>query len=294
MILDSAAVADRHPLRQEALAVSDAFEAVTNGMCDSETLARLDGVGGGSPLYPWVRLIRGIRAMYDGDSAGAVDHFGAIDRMSAPFYLAETLIRVFQSRGFSSTAGKAFADGLFRDNRVVRDAFIQLETCAESGLDLLLADTLVLLLKELMLRDTDLARDVFLWSMNKWAGYLLSSETLPGRIRSLFGRTEGLELLAEATREISPDRSLFYRLEVFEILIRESNPGSGILENFRKTIDGLWNDVERDFEVDDAYRNYYRERRETIEALISFQTDVPEPAAKTGKVSRFVQLDLFG
>lgn len=298
-------VPEHHPLRQEALLAADAFEAVTNGMCDPELLAGLDTIVPDSPLYPWTLLIRGVHALYGGQQTAALEFWRRVDRDSAPALLTEPLAAVLERGSLDAigegAARREFVRGLFRDDRVVQDAFVQLETCAESGLSDLLADTLILLLKELVPREPALAEEVFVWSMNRWPESLLSSEALPVRIRSLFGKCAGLDLLAAATREVSPDRSLFYHLDAFESRIRENSPEPEHLRIFLDETDRLWETVQREFEVDEAYRGYFQDRRDTIlrqmEHLLPREESAvcSRPTEETPeKPGRFVQLDLFG
>jgi len=56
-LLESPLLTDHHPWRREALAVADAFEAVSNGMEEPGVLAALDDLGDDSPFLPWREFI---------------------------------------------------------------------------------------------------------------------------------------------------------------------------------------------------------------------------------------------
>ncbi|MDR2070339.1 MAG: hypothetical protein LBP81_02835 [Treponema sp.] len=80
---DLYAMMQRYPPNSPAWSLADAFDAVTNGMDNPESFARMEELTE-SQLQPWKRLIHGIRSLYSGDIPGCQAAMEAIDDRSAP------------------------------------------------------------------------------------------------------------------------------------------------------------------------------------------------------------------
>jgi hypothetical protein len=80
---DLYAMLRRYPSDSPAWSLADAFDAVTNGMENPESFARMEEVTDGR-LQPWKHLIHGIRSLYSDDIPGCEAAIEAIDEDSAP------------------------------------------------------------------------------------------------------------------------------------------------------------------------------------------------------------------
>lgn len=78
LILESPLLTDSHPWRREALTVSDAFEAVTNGMEQPGVLEALDDLDDDSPFLPWKHLILALHFFYEGLDEAVTAHLARI------------------------------------------------------------------------------------------------------------------------------------------------------------------------------------------------------------------------
>jgi hypothetical protein len=110
LLLDSPLLDDSHPWKQHALIVSDAFEAVTNGMEEPDVFEALDGWEPGSPFAPWRELILALRAFYLGDDAAAARHASAV--IQGP---AKSLARVVRALAGRSGQGLTAAETQLAD-----------------------------------------------------------------------------------------------------------------------------------------------------------------------------------
>jgi hypothetical protein len=72
-IISCETIPDDHPLKLEALAARDAFEAVTNGMSSPEAFEALERIGERAVFRPWADAIRAIAAFYANDIPAAED-----------------------------------------------------------------------------------------------------------------------------------------------------------------------------------------------------------------------------
>jgi hypothetical protein len=93
---DLYAMMRRYPPDSPAWSLVDAFDAVTNGIDNPESFARMEELGE-SQLQPWKYLIHGIRALYSGDVPGCEAVLESIDENSAPGVL-KPLFRAWIAR----------------------------------------------------------------------------------------------------------------------------------------------------------------------------------------------------
>jgi hypothetical protein len=80
---DLYAILRRYPSDSPAWSLADAFDAVTNGMENPESFARMEEVTD-SRLQPWKHLIHGILSLYSGDIPGCEAALETLDEDSAP------------------------------------------------------------------------------------------------------------------------------------------------------------------------------------------------------------------
>ncbi len=88
LILESPLLADSHVWRQEALIISDAFEAVTNGMEEPQVLDALDTLQADSPFQPWRHGILALHFYYEGLDEAVRAHLAQISPRSPVTALA--------------------------------------------------------------------------------------------------------------------------------------------------------------------------------------------------------------
>jgi hypothetical protein len=106
LMLESPLLDDTHPWKQHALIVSDAFEAITNGMEEPDLFEALEHWESGSPFEPWRELILALRAFYRGDDPEAARRASAVSGGPAAA-LARVVLALAGRSGRGLTAAEA-------------------------------------------------------------------------------------------------------------------------------------------------------------------------------------------
>lgn len=91
LVLESTLLTESHPWYREALAVSDAFESVTNGMESPGVLEALDHLDDDSPFQPWKELILAIHFFYQDLDEAVQAHLAKIPAQAPVAGLARTI-----------------------------------------------------------------------------------------------------------------------------------------------------------------------------------------------------------
>ena len=128
----------QHPLRKEAIILSDAFEAVTNGMFSDELLEKLDELDPEGLLYPWKSLILCVRDFYSGDWDKAAGQLKEIPEGSAPYRFNSLLTAIFSGEAPPEDA-RLLYQAVLEDNRELKDSLELIQEAA--GMEDLLMDT---------------------------------------------------------------------------------------------------------------------------------------------------------
>lgn len=136
LLLESPLLDDTHPWKQQALLISDAFEAVTNGMEEPDLFETLENWEPGSPFAPWRELILALRAFYCGDDAEASRRASAVSDGPATA-LARVVLAQLGRRGQGLTSAEnQLADAIARPDPMteqwIQDVTEGLETDDEN------------------------------------------------------------------------------------------------------------------------------------------------------------------
>lgn len=188
-------------------AVSDAFEAVTNGMHNPEALEQLYAEGTDSA--EWVNMIHAIKAFYSQD-------FDAMDRLlqtvpqaSKAAALKNVLYHMSgrsRSEEQLSYHEKKLSKRVTEDSRFLSSAIEQLKESIEYGEELF-TETVSLLIKEVK-KSPEAAERLTLWSFRICIENGFDDEALADNIMMLFGQAEGLRLIALSLIETEPESAL--------------------------------------------------------------------------------------
>jgi len=103
LVLESPLLTESHPWYREALIVSDAFEAVTNGMEDPDVLSALDELAPDSPFLPWRHLVLALHFFYENLDEAVEAHVAAIPAASPVHALGTALRSLARSQTSTST-----------------------------------------------------------------------------------------------------------------------------------------------------------------------------------------------
>ena len=108
-LIESPLLAANHPWRLEALAVSDAFESVTNGMEEPGVLEQLQNLEEASLLQPWRHLILAMHFYYENLDEAVVQHLQKIPQncpISALGRMIQSLLQPPSKGNLTPTLGK--------------------------------------------------------------------------------------------------------------------------------------------------------------------------------------------
>jgi hypothetical protein len=205
--------------------ISDAFEAVTNGMYNPGALERLEEIPAGSPLQPWKTAVYAVLAFYQGDTENMQALLQQLPQETPPAALAAPLRRL-AGVGRHPSPGpreRELLDAVAADPSFIRSAASQLRECLSYDMAETFAETSLLLVRELAADHPLAAKRLALWSMKTAAirGYAL--ELYPSQLEHSFGSTEGMRLAAMALRESDPDIALLFLIRCLLQHMREDD-----------------------------------------------------------------------
>ena len=265
-----------HPLRTQALAVADAFEAVTDGMENADALAAVERLPAASPLAPWPPLIRALAAFHRNDRESLAREAAAIPEGTPPARLKAALLAAAAGRTVPALTG-AFEEASERD-----DLLEQAEEAARSGLTDLFVDVVARCLPAVRRSRPDRAESLALWCLEA----MLEQEPVPGRLvrvlRTELGDRDAYRLAALASGGYDNDRSLVYWLDAFRARAEEG-PMETAERRARETILAeTRRAVEEDGLMTGELRSLLRDRRDELDRLLP---EYPGAGADDGTTS---------
>jgi len=298
LVLDSPLLADNHPWRREALAVSDAFEAVTNGMEEPDALAALDDLDADSPFQPWRHLILALHFFYDGLDEAVRAHLASIPPHSPVAGLGRTLGAMVAGSASSLPFPLArLAEQVVQpDPRLfplVQDVAEGLETGQEALFWSALSDWLESVADAAPQR----ARSAVLWAWNQLEWRDFDEGVLLDLAANLWGRAESYRLAALGTLAWDAEGAALLWLRFLVTAVREDwdqervQEARALLDRFRgaaesQAPDAQWSEIW--FNLAAAWNAEVRSRG--WEDLL---LDSEHPAAPALPRSSTGQLDLF-
>jgi hypothetical protein len=238
LILDSPLLADTHVWRREALAVSDAFEAVTNGMEEPEVMEALEALERDSPFQPWRHFILALHFYYEGLDEAVATHLSQIAHSSPVAVLARTLESLVKGKAGTglSPSQRRLADLVARpDPRVlqfVQDIAEGLETDNETLFWGALTDWL-----EAVSADVEKAKSAVLWAWTQLEWRDFDEGVLLALSTSLWGRSESYRLAALGTVSWDTEGASLLWLRFLLSAVREGTWDKAMIEEARGLLD---------------------------------------------------------
>ena len=137
-------------MKREAIILSDAFEALTNGMINDEILNELSGVSESSLLFPWKQFIQAVTGLLSVRYEPLLDLLKSIPEDAAPGEFQSVLRGLIKNQMIPAPWNN-LAASIVEDNRELSDSLDLLSDSSESE-DILL-DTAGLLVREINRED---------------------------------------------------------------------------------------------------------------------------------------------
>ncbi len=221
----SAQLSELYPLFHHSYIVSDAFEAVTNGMYNPEALEKLEDIEEDSPLHPWKTAICAILAFYQGDRENMMELLKKLPPDTPPAAIAGPLRHLAGNRSLQDPGEKQqqLIDAVSADRSFIHSAATQLREYLSEDIEDSFAETSLLLIRELLPNHPLAGKRLALWSMQTAAerGYSLS--LYPSQLEQMFGAPEGMRLAALALHATDPDIALLFLIRSLLQHMREDD-----------------------------------------------------------------------
>jgi hypothetical protein len=195
LLLATPQLTSTHRLRREALILSDAFEAVTNGMETLEVMEALQEVGTGSLFLPWKHLVLAVHFFYEGLDEAALHHLDQMDDRP-PLNALRRALEAVLKKSPQNPAGQALYQLIHVPDPELASLTQQLTDTLESEQELLFWSVLGDFLEAAGQTDEVLAKRVALWTWNQLEWQSFDEAYLLELTTQLWGRAEAFRLAA--------------------------------------------------------------------------------------------------
>jgi len=245
-------IPNEHILKKEAWIVSDAFEAVTNGMFSSELFEQLKTIPEGSLLSPWAVLTQAVEAFYAGSFQAVETFSNSIPEGSAPY----SFVSFFNSVIANETLPEEWqrlGSSILDNKEELKSSLEQLNDASTAGMGDILLETATMIIRDISRKHPDTAQKILIWCFDQ----LQEIDILPDKAahvaHALFGEVEGSRLTALSTLSYDQDRSLVYWLLTLQAYLKDNSTDKSDVKAFLSIIRDVAETVALEFELTDEY-----------------------------------------
>ncbi|MDA3957689.1 hypothetical protein [Oceanispirochaeta sp.] len=239
-----------HPLKKEAIILSDAFEALTNGMINDEILKELSTIPPVSLMYQWKILIQAISAYYSGDLDSCLTLIGTIPEEMAPAAF-KSLFQSLLIEESPSSPWYSLTRSIVEDNDELRDSLDLIRDSTES--EEILLDTAGMIITYINRDDPGTAEKIMIWCLEHLQESDILSEKAITKVKKLFGDQQGYRLAALTSLSFDPDRSLIYWIHSLMAYLEQRNTDISFVTAYLNIIKDVAESVKLEFELTDEY-----------------------------------------
>lgn len=301
LILESPLLTDSHPLHQEALLVSDAFEAVTNGMESPEFLEALEDLEPESPFQPWKHLILAIHFFYEGLDEAVMAHLGQIPEASPVRALVPVLRKAAGlEAGALSAAQKQLAELLAQPDPFLIQTIQDVAEGLEGDDEALFWAAFTDWVEPMAAQNPRQAQAAVLWVWNQLEWRSFDEAVLLDLGSQLWGRAESYRLAALGTLGWDAEGAALLWARYLVTAAREGQTPD-VLEEARRWL-GLFQEAAEEQSPSSLWRETWNqlmaawnaETRAWSRPQWGMTTaEAPKPAVETRPIPTDGQLDLF-
>jgi hypothetical protein len=253
----SPALHEKDILKADARIVSDAFEAVTNGMYDSEILTELEKIDENSFFADWKYLTEALYHMYSENFKEADRVFRKINQDSIPALISPVFYRIISRDKISSItelsdSEKQFINSIIKDSLSVKNSLEQIENNLKAEHEDRFVDNITLLLSDLYTKDQNLSKKLAAWALKQLSLYDMSPSLFLENLKLIFGDSESYRLTALAFRDEDPELSLVFFTKTALTLLRNNSADKLKTEVYIEIICELLIDIEKEKSDDDS------------------------------------------
>jgi len=243
-----------HPLRRDAYIVSDAFEAVTNGMFSPELENGLSGVPEDSLLAPWVSLTRSVLAFYQNDFRTCLALMETIPEETAPAVYRDFFFAILRgNREECPEHWHLLRHAVLDDREDLKSSLDQLKEASLAGMEDVMLETADMIIRDIIREQPETAERIIIWCLHQIQELDVLSDKAADRIRRLFGDARGLRLTALATLSYDQDRSLIYWLLALQAYLKENKTTPEEVRAYLSIISDVSETVALEFELTTEY-----------------------------------------
>ena len=250
-VTDCPFIPTEHILKKEAWIVSDAFEAVTNGMFSPELSQELQTIPSHSLFYPWVLLTQAVKAFYAGRFNQLSALIALVPEGSAPAFFKGFFTAIAGSEAVPPE-WENMKSSVLDDKRELTSSLEQLIEAASAGMEDLLLETAGMIIGDLIREHPDTAAKIIIWCFHQLQEIDILPDKAADKARQLFGEAEGLRLTALATLSYDQDRSLIYWLLTLEAYLNNQTTREEV-KAYLSIIHDVSETVALEFELTDEY-----------------------------------------
>ena len=254
-------------IKREAWTVSDAFEAVTNGMFSPELSKQLDEIPEGSLFYPWVILTKGVKAFYAGDISRCSCLLSSLPENTAPSRYREFFTALEENRELPEDWQK-LGDAVLEDQTELSSSLEQLREAASAGMEDLLLETAEMIIRDIRKDHPETASKILVWTFHQLQEIDVLSDKAAEKAQQLFGEAEGLRLTALATLAYDQDRSLIFWLLALRKFLKSSHTSRADVRAYLRIIRDIAETVALEFELTDEYLHLLTTHMESLIASL--------------------------
>lgn len=245
-------IPNEHILKKEAWIISDAFEAVTNGMFSSELFEQLKTIRPNSLLTPWAVLTQAVEAFYAGSFQKVRAFSNSILKESAPYGFVSFFNKVMENDALPEE-WKQLGSSVMDDKKELKSSLEQLNDAASAGMEDILLETAAMIIRDISREHPDTARKILMWCFDQLQEIDILPDKAADMAHALFGEVEGSRLTALSTLSYDQDRSLVYWLLTLQAYLKDNSTNRSDVKAYLSIIRDVSETVALEFELTDEY-----------------------------------------
>lgn len=241
-----------HLLKKEAWIVSDAFEAVTNGMFSTELFEQLKSIDQDSVLGPWSMLTRAVEAFYAGSFQAVKSFTSLIPEESTPYAFVSFFNKVIKN-DILPEEWQRLGSSVLDNKKELKSSLEQLNDASSAGMEDLLLETAAMIIRDISKEHPGTAQKILIWCFDQLQEIDILPDNAALIAHSLFGEVEGSRLTALSTLSYDQDRSLVYWLQTLQAYLQDNSTDRSDVKAYLSIIRDVAETVALEFELTDEY-----------------------------------------
>lgn len=284
LIIQSQFLTDDHLLKQDALVIFDAFEAVTNGMYNPSVLEALDLIQPGNLFYGWKEAILSILFFYKDLPEACRQHAHRIPEHSAPARLKKLLLSL--SNSIITNLGRneyQFFQEIYEADPKLSPAVEQILDSLDTGMEDLHFMALEQILNGLPQGYDNLGKALALWSLRQLSMQNFDANSLNEILFQKYGKAEACRLIALGLLGFETETAVLFWQQFLIYSLREGTldanqfaEGLALLKDFASALHELQTAEQvTDPDFTASFQALMHQIQAAAASVLSFETVLP-------------------